>query len=67
MATTVTPEIDLTFAATAAMHESHIIPSTAYIAVVIVNPFDCSNCHSALDRDGHVNTESRYPAGVSQP
>ena len=40
MTTTVTPEIDWTLSWTAAMQESQIIPSTAYMAVVMVKPLD---------------------------
>src|SRR5665811_2576374 len=66
MATTVTPESAWTFSSTAAMQDSHIIPSTAYIAVLIVTPLDAHQL-TQCPRPGTVafNTESVYPTGVS--
>src|SRR5680860_279756 len=62
MATTVTPESAWTFSSTAAMQDSHIIPSTAYIAVLIVTPLDAHQL-TQCPRPGTVtfNTESVYP------
>jgi len=42
MATTLTPASDWTLSSTAAIQDSQNIPSTAYIAVVIVTPLDAS-------------------------